>query len=390
MIKSKNVISFLSFSNLLLNLTLPTPSIAQSRLYTMADLLALENEKNTTEFFLHYRDIRPSERKTQWQEITINMGTIWIEELIAKRQLTQSTFSSIEERGQSFPFASNELFQFAKRRYLTIYFDECFKKSANNCTEDLSKSLSSTQLESEWSYNLINKHLSQLSTAQLQVLNGNILKSSDALIFCNKKDFIPALIRQSIEEKAKENPVSQNLSSNLSSACKLKLKPHLTNYLISGPRDKKLDTYLLLEEIKSITNEDRELFYISYVLDNAEVGETLNLAWNFIQSLGENYSKRQEILKQLQKRDKLPGGIILKDPNQEKHLAILNLFNKNFPEYIDLYATSCLGLLKGENTRTQVSHCHEFFGYTDLSAKWKESYYKLKKQIEGSKIPNKL
>lgn len=82
----------------------------------------------------------------------------------------------------------------------------------------------------------------------------------------------------------------------------------------------------------------------------------------------------------------LPGIAVFKNPNYERHQAILELFKKNFPEYIDTYATNCLKLLNGDNPQNKVTACHEFFSYKDLDQKWKRSYLKLKSDVEGTRL----
>ncbi len=384
-----------SFAPLFLTCTLLVSPIckrtdAQLKSYTLTDLLALESEKNTEEFFLHYRDLRPSERQKQWREITLNMGNIWLTKLVDGKKYDRGTFQVLEERSDLFPFKDDELFQFNKRKYLTGYFDNCYLRNSPLCSEDLAKSLKSTTLESEWSFNFLIKHLRNLKIGEIQILNKNIINSSDAIIFCQKKEFLNPILQQYIEEKLNVHIDGQNSKLSLSKSCQLKLKPFFTDFMLTGPRQKRLDAFMFLEENKLISSNERELFYVSYVLENAEIGETLNLAWNFIQSLSENYNKRKEILNEISKQSKLPGQTIFRTPNYEKHTAIISLMNKSFPEYIDLYADTCLKSLKGELLPPKVSSCHEFFSYKNLDTKWKNSYLELKRKIEGSKTINQL
>ena len=361
-----------------------------SRFYTMTDLVVLESEKNTDEFFKHYLDIRPSERQKQWREITQNIGVIWIERLISDKKFDRETFNLVEERSKTYPFLDDELFQFTKRKYLTPYFKKCFDQlnpTEKKCTDDLDRTLLTTLLESEWSYGILTAHLNKLTPAQVKKLNTVILQSPDALIFCGKKDYFQVLLRQYIEDKLSENLVLKNQNLSLiSRACRLKIKNYQSEALNNSPSYKRLDSFLFLEELGNITEKERELFYISYILDNAEIGDTLNLAWNFVQSLSENYKKRENLLKEIKSLPTLPGLGVFKNPNYERNAAIIELFNKNFPEYIDTYATNCLKLLNGDKLDNKVSACHEFFSYRKLDQKWKNGYLKLKSSVEGTKL----
>lgn len=363
----------------------------QVRPYGLTDLAVLESEKDTEEFFKHYRDIRPSERQKQWREMTLNMGVLWIEKLLADKKFEQKDFELLHERSKTYPFQEDELFQFTKRKYLTLYFAKCFEGNRKSCSHDLNRSLAATQLESQWSYDLLTKHLNKLEIDQVRILNKNILQSPDALIFCGKKDFFAPLLRQYVQDKVTENDLQKNLNLSLvTKSCRLRMKEYQAKLLQLSPRDKRLDTFLFLEELGNIDSKEREIFYISYALDNAEIGDTLNLAWNFIQGLAENYKKRDELLIELNKLPNLPGETVFKNPNYERHSAIINLFKKNFPEYLDAYAKSCLKHLNGEKTSSNPKACHEFFSFKGLEPKWKNDYLKLKTDVEGTKVIKRL
>lgn len=372
--------------------TMPLKNLrGQVRPYSLSDLAVLESEKDTEEFFKHYRDIRPSERQKVWREMTLNMGVIWVEKLIVDKKFGQKDFDLLHERSKTPPFQEDELFQFTKRKYLSLYFAKCFEMPEKACSNNLNLALATTQLESQWSYDLLTKHLNKLNVDQVRTLNKNILQSSDALIFCGKKDFFAPLLRQYVEAKITENDLQKNLTLSLvTKSCRLKIKEYQAQILQLSPRDKRLDSFLFLEELGNIGPKEREIFYVTYALDNAEIGDTFNLAWNFIQGLAENYKKRDELLTELNKLPNLPGETVFKNPNYERHSAIIHLFKKNFPEYLDNYAQSCLKHLNGEKISGNPKACHEFFSFKGLDPKWKNSYLKLKTDIEGTKIINRL
>jgi hypothetical protein len=98
-------------------------------------------------------------------------------------------------------------------------------------------------------------------------------------------------------------------------------------------------------------------------MDGPVVGEKMNLAWKKIEKLGELYNKRQQILSQVKSLPQMPDKIF-KDPNLPRHKAIINLFAKNFPEYLNYYGESCLNYLENKSeTPLNISSsfpCHEF------------------------------
>lgn len=368
----------------------PSLCFGQTRPYTLLDLEVLESEKNTEEFFKHYREIRPSERQKRWREITQNMGILWIQNSIKEKKFSREHFQLLEERTKGSPFAEDEHFQHYKRQYLTHYFDSCFENKHAHCHEHLEKALMNTILESEWSYQFVTKHLNLLKTNELKILIKSVLQSSDGEIYCGKLSFFTPLLNLYIEEKVHQDELQKNITKELiTSNCRKKLKEQIQSHLFEIPRYKRLDAFLFLDELKLLSPETKEIFYVIYTLDIAEIGDTLNLAWNFVQSLGENYQKRKKILEKLLKLKTLPGETIFKTPDYDRHQAIIKLFKKNFPEYLDHYASSCLKFLNGGNSEQKVLNCHEFFTTNEIEQKWKDSYLKLKNSIERNSKSNK-
>jgi hypothetical protein len=119
----------------------------------------------------------------------------------------------------------------------------------------------------------------------------------------------------------------------------------------------------LLSAKDLLTKEEEDLFAILYLLDGPVVGDKMNIAWKKVENLSSQYKKRQQILTEIKKLAIIPDRIFI-DPNLSRNKAIINLFAKNFPEYLNYYGESCVKFL--ENNSEEISNiassvqCHEF------------------------------
>lgn len=362
------------------------PATLLAASYSMADLEFLTVEKNVDEFFQHYLDIRPSERKERWKELVQTMSIEWINRLMREKNYARTTLREINKRSDLYPFRDDEHFLFKKNQFLNQYFDQCFQKKETNCTEDLRHSLSLAIKDSEWAYQFIKKHQKSLAPEELYKLFSIIYKSSDAMVFCQKTDLSQWVIKKISEDKARNIKKAESLESYISKSCSVKMYEATKEQLFEGRRLYRLDLYEYFKSYKLIQKSDEELFYIIFTLDSPEIGDTLNLAWSFIQTLAEDYPKRMLLLERLKKLKTLPGETVFQGPGYDRHLAIIKLFKTNFPEYLDLYAENCLKSLNEANTgQPIVKSCHEFLKIKDIDQKWRDQYQNLRKSVEGIK-----
>jgi hypothetical protein len=136
--------------------------------------------------------------------------------------------------------------------------------------------------------------------------------------------------------------------------------------MLSSPKSNGLEKEMamnLLEAKSKLTSEELDLYAILFLLDGPVVGEKMNLAWKKVENLGENFTKRQKILGLIEKLPIIPDKIF-KDPNLPRHKAIINLFAKNFPEYLNYYGSTCIKFISnsGDGLLNVSSsfQCNEF------------------------------
>jgi len=84
------------------------------------------------------------------------------------------------------------------------------------------------------------------------------------------------------------------------------------------------------------------------LLENPSPGQTQKIAWSDLLKLGNNYQLREKILKSIRSIDPLPGKIFKSSTQNKRHKVIVKNFAKNFPEYIDFYAQTCIKYVSGE------------------------------------------
>ena len=100
-----------------------------------------------------------------------------------------------------------------------------------------------------------------------------------------------------------------------------------------------LKTIEKLDEI-----ENRKLLAVLF-LNGLKPGETLNLAWNSLKELSENFEKKESVLNELKKFDPLPDNFLQKDKLSKQ--VFLRHLDKNFPEFIDYYTSTCQSYYQG-------------------------------------------
>ena len=110
-----------------------------------------------------------------------------------------------------------------------------------------------------------------------------------------------------------------------------------------------------------ISLRERDFFLVRNYLQKAQKGERLNLSWNALKSLANNFERRQTVLRQLKSLDPLPDQLLGIPPSPEKK-TLLDHLADNFPEYLDHYSQSCLDYLQGKRpfpNGNPTIHCHQ-------------------------------
>lgn len=348
-------------------------------LYTLKDLSALEQEKNFEEFLAHVNDIRPSERMKLWKDMYQSMAMEMVDYKLKTRDFSLKSFKQIEGIGRSSALANDEFFQLKRALYAKKFFSECYSQASDQKKETSKDSIKAcdTELNSFWFFSkkdpdiglelaaLIEKYPSTLKTWPFYQ---RAVNDSIANLYCEKPDVQRAVIGKLTEEsfdKDFDDNYKNLISRVVPDKCFIKLIPALRLSLqssITNGLQKELAMNLLSAK-GLLTKEEEDLYAVIYLLDGPVVGDKMNLAWKRIEDLSSNFKNRQKILEQIKNLPIIPDKIF-KDPNLPRHKAIINLFAKNFPEFLNYYGESCVAYLENKSeTSSNIAssfQCNEF------------------------------
>jgi hypothetical protein len=199
-----------------------------------------------------------------------------------------------------------------------------------------------------------------------------------APLYCTKPNIQKAII-QKIKLETYNEDFNDNykvlLDKYIPNKCFDKLVDTLREALISvnTQGDDKELALNLLEAKKLLTPTEQDLYSVLFLLDGPVVGDKMNLAWKRVEAFGDIYSRREKILFEIKKLDLIPDAIF-KDPNLPRHKAIINLFAKNFPEFLNYYGKSCLDFINNKNADasnlSSTFQCHQFLKTAKDNSLW--------------------
>lgn len=344
--------------------------------YTMADLEALEGQKNYNEFFEHALDILPSLRGEIWQQMVAGMATGLIDFKSQRQDYKPKSWQQIEKLSLWPVLQSDEFFQTKRRRYFLEYIERCLNSNGQN-NEDCTK-----QIQRYWANSFKNTDAG-LQLAKLIEEHSLKLDSWDFIhkaphselshFHCKK----PLVQRQLIGQlglKMKKGPVSfskwpDHIQELMNETCWKKLTPDLKRSLMerSTAQLTKDLIYQLLKSQENIDQEQEDLFLVKYLLEGPIVGDTFNLAWKRLAKIAEDYKRRKTLFENIQKLDPLPGNIFA-SPNTKKRDIVMRHIHQYFPEYFPYYAQTCLNYMSGQGEFPRGNptiQCEDFFNVTD-------------------------
>ncbi len=365
--------------------------------YNLKDLEVLEREKNFEEFLSHVNDIRPSERDKHWREMLQSMAMGLIDYKIKTKDFTPASFKQIEQIGRSSALSKDEFFQLKRSIYVKKYLTECFKKTDLTVEVDKkSKEVSSCEsdLNSFWYFSKKDPDTGLDLAAILETAGSTLsrwpffspaVKDSIAQFYCRKAPVQTAVFKKIYDESFSadfDGNYKTLLERLISDKCFDELAIPLKNTL-SSINNSGLDKEMamnLLEAKGKLTTEEKDLYAVLYLLDGPVVGDKMNIAWKKVEGLSESFGRRDKLLSEIKKLPVIPDKIF-KDPNLPRHKAIINLFARHFPEYLDYYGSTCVKFLSNKSTEllnvNSSVHCHEFLKAANTD----------REQISGQNLP---
>lgn len=364
--------------------TLFTTPCSAAQSYTQADLEALEKEQNYSEFFAHALDVRPTERTEYWQTMVQNMGEGYLKSLLKKNRLEEADFQQMERLTSWKALRSFEFFRIKRQEVATRWFTQCFQENStpeSTCWKDLVAFWEVDRQEPDMAPRLLTLlmpylgnsgdatnplHRARLTVTPYFILRP-LLTSPVAELQCKKPELQDILWQKLKTEWAlnlKQKSFTSFLKELAHESCWQALHERTHQLWQTGamPEDLTLG-YLFLKSQAALTENERDLFYLSYLLNSPARGETFNLAWARIQELGKKPQLRDELLNTLKTWTPLPGELF-NDLDLIKRRAVSRHLQRNFPEYLDHYAHVCVDFFGGKKRFPEGSpalHCRPLF-----------------------------
>lgn len=317
--------------------------------YTFEDLQALEQQKAYREYLEHARDIRPSERTKLWSEMLSHMATDYMVHLKAKKEFDKKSFVYALSLTDWPELREDAFFHTKFEAYVLGYLKNCYERQMQGCREQAQMSWDKGRMNLDNGTLLAELLVQYDPSADITNYISQALKSDVAKFYCRKdaiqnwvisKTATKVLVTDDIEE------VKRILAGTIHSSCLETLAPNLKRALISGSKEQRAYAYRVLKSQNLIDKSDEDLYLTTYLLEGPSVGKIFNLAWAVVKQIGQDYDRRQTLLKRLAKLDPLPDALF-DSGNTLKRETLSKFLVQNIPEYFNFYADTCVSYRKG-------------------------------------------
>ncbi len=261
----------------------------------------------------------------------------------------------------------SEIFQFRRNQYVLVYL----QANPEARKEALTALWNTTPQEMGSSVELGTKFAELLQTSEnpppdaaLWPYIKRATAGKFAPIYCMRSSVrqISLAYLLSMAPKLGEGPEARaKIEKEISSDCLKAMGQELRDLMNSGDKSRRELAFLLLDSRGELSPEERELYLVEFLLRGPVVGEVFNQAWNLLKALGQDFKHRQALLGKLASQSYLPDALFAAADSKKRDI-LLELFAKNFPEYLAHYARTCLDYYKGLKEFPEgnpTMHCKE-------------------------------
>lgn len=332
--------------------------------YTLSDLDILYKDKSYEEYISHALDIRPSLRNKSWKKMTKEMALLAVEEIDKKSPILKDDIN-ILNKIEKIHFLSDQVI--INMKIGIIYaklLNQCKEKCDNYLTQYLLRRKYYRESDIEIYFKF--KDIDPRAHALLKEISHD--KNAD--LFC-KRDKVKFFL---LKEFKKQTDL-KSLRALSSKKCLSSMKEDLLTTLIEeNHKEKSNDQFIqllteLLTSSKVLNEQEEDLVYTLYLLGNPYKSKVFNKAWTRLEKISQNYKRREKVLEDLVKIDPLQDRI-LQNPNKKKMIAVINHFKRNFPEYFNEYARTCVNFLEGNGEfpfGNPTVRCEKYFSLSKSS-----------------------
>lgn len=338
----------------------------------MADLEALEAEKNHREFLDHALDIRPSERGRTWQAMVSSMAQGLVDFSLSRQRLSRETWLYLDQLSLWPALQTDEFFQTKLANFVRQYLPHCLneqKVDKDICAKDMLKYWRHSPRDPDLGIWLAQESERYKLNLPLDQLLDRVGQSELAEYYCQRpivqRHLQQDLSQTIITRQLKGEQLEQYFQSKINTACWKNLSPYFKDILdrMERPVLELEIAYLLLNLNKELTTQEQDFFLVRYLLNGPVVGVVFNLAWARLDELAQNFARRESVFQRLKAMDHLPDAL-LQSPNIEQKSTILRYIHRQFPEYFVHYARTCLDYYQGTRDFPRGNptlHCPELF-----------------------------
>jgi hypothetical protein len=328
-------------------------NISANSPYTLRDLEILESQKSFEEFLLHAKDIKPAQRNPHWKEMVGHMAITYVESKIRLSNFSKTHFLFIENLSSWPSLRKDEYFQGKRDKFALSFFKHCLSSKNNTkCLSQIERFWNSSAKKAETGLALSGLISHSFPKYETWPYISNAVSSGYGYIHCAKKSVQNEILEYLIklnDKRPVHNPQvwSSVIEKLLHAHCWELMKKDYNQALLKLPLHKSTVLFQVLVANKSIQTELKDLYLTFFLLQRPEPGPVMNMAWSNLRELGGHYERRQKVLKTFLKYDRLPG-LSFSHPKLASRKSIIQLFNINFPEYIDSYAKTCIKYRSGK------------------------------------------
>ena len=320
--------------------------------YNWEDLQVLNSEKNYVEYLDHALDIEPSKRDAAWKTVTEKIGLDYLKELVSSKKEATDTWDRIE-RISTWPiFKNNEFFIKARDEFIIHSIKQCKNNTNTNCSKKALKLLNDFQHEITFPAKFLTV-ANELIIDQTQrfAIASPLIGNKLSEFYCSDSPIKVIVLNQIIVADSKE--------LNIHPDCIKVLKTDIEKLALEGNETAK---YLLNKNSLASPMFTKLSVLIPFLNDHTLSKKEVNTALKSLETISKLPEERKEISMQLKKLDPIPGRIF--NRRDKTTIGKLKVIERNFPEFIDLYARTCLQYLKGEKKfrfGNPTPECHNFF-----------------------------
>lgn len=333
---------------------------ASKQIYGLEDLNILASQNSYGEFFEHAHDIIPSKRDSKWKELVESMGLGFLDSLQKKAALEDIDFKLIKTISKWPLFVSNEFFIKKRDFYFIKLIKHCYQAKKKNCDHLTDNIYTQYKHDIEFSFDLTTSlNLFNIENEELWKYSIQLVQHELSEFYCHKEPLKSIVLNKLFTLDSTGAGFEKKL---VHKDCIKAVLVDIQKILASSNNQSRLMAYKLLKaynflEADDITNYNILKFLASKNLSHQDIDNALKS----LKVLNKSYHKRKLILESLQKQNYLPDEIFSKSHQFPPKTRLLNRY---FPEYIDLYAKTCLDYLKGEKdfiNGNPTPGCHNFF-----------------------------